>query len=185
MQVYVFLDGQTATEIARGQRFTTAKARVQTEADAAYFGAAIGDVVDCEVTHDAGFLVAAGPSDLSRYLIQLVAVADPPQGQQYAARTYAVAGEEVTASAAFEPIPPGPVPDEVKRIQGRRALRLAGKLDAAEAAVAGASVEVKDYWADTGIFRRDNALLIALWHGLGGTDDQLDDLFRLAATVPL
>lgn len=79
-----------------------------------------------------------------------------------------------------------PVPASCTRRQGRLALLQAGKLDTAEAAIAAIADPAQkraaqiEYEADT--WERNNAFLVALWLGMGGTLDDLDDLFRLAAT---
>ena len=79
-----------------------------------------------------------------------------------------------------------PVPASCTRRQGCLALLQAGKLDTAEAAIAAIADPLQkraaqiEYESDT--WERSNAFLVALWLGMGGTLDDLDDLFRLAAT---
>jgi hypothetical protein len=55
----------------------------------------------------------------------------------------------------------------VSRLQARKALRGAGLLSTVEAAVAGASVEVQDYWADASHFHRDHPALLEMTGDLG------------------
>lgn len=80
-----------------------------------------------------------------------------------------------------------PVPSSCTRRQGRLALLAHGYLTAVEAAIAAISDPVEraaaqiEYEADT--WERGNAFLQAMWAGLGGTPEQLDDLFRMAVTL--
>lgn len=78
--------------------------------------------------------------------------------------------------------PPGP-PVEIERLWALLALQGAGLLDLVEAAIAEADRAVQIYWRDAGSFRRDSAILIEFATGLGLTSDQLDDLFRHAASL--
>ena len=79
-----------------------------------------------------------------------------------------------------------PVPQACTRRQGQRALLEAGKLDAVGAAMAGISdpfekrIAQVEYEAAT--WERSNPFLIGMWSQLGGTDEELDGLFRLAVT---
>lgn len=95
-------------------------------------------------------------------------------------------------SGEFSPPPPPPpqpepVPQSCTRRQGRLALLGVGKLDAVEAAIAAITDPTErmaaqiEYEADT--WERDNAFLQAMWAQLGGTEQQLDDLFREAVTL--
>lgn len=77
------------------------------------------------------------------------------------------------------PEPEPQIPSSCTRRQGRLALLDVEKLDAVEAAIelAGAAARI-EYEADT--WDRDNVFLNALWEQLGGTQQELDDLFILA-----
>jgi len=83
--------------------------------------------------------------------------------------------------------PPEPVPSQCTRRQGRLALLDAGMLDAVESAIAAIADPIErmaaqiEYEADT--WERDNDFLQAMWSQLGGTPEQLDDLFREAVTL--
>lgn len=99
-------------------------------------------------------------------------------------------GETVPDGASLtrpdpEPAPPV-VPSAVTRRQGRLALLEVGKLDDVEAAIEAITDPVQrraaliEYEADT--WERGNAFLQAMWAQLGGTEQQLDDLFILAAS---
>ena len=91
--------------------------------------------------------------------------------------------------ASYEPPPPtpAPVPATCTRRQGRLALLQVGYLAAVEQAIAAIADPVQrmaaqiEYEADT--WKRDNAFLQQMWAQLGGTPEQLDDLFRLAVTL--
>jgi len=78
------------------------------------------------------------------------------------------------------------VPSVVTRRQGRLALLNVGKLDDVEAAIDAIEDPAQkraaqiEYEADT--WERSNPFLQALWSQLGGTEQELDDLFRLGAT---
>ncbi len=77
----------------------------------------------------------------------------------------------------------GPVPESISPRQARLALLAAGLLDAAEAAVNQAGPVAKIYWEYAVEWRRDEPVLIQLAAALGLTPEQLDDLFRQAATL--
>jgi hypothetical protein len=186
MQIHALAFGGDVTVIAPGDTFVTRQILIQTDEDAAHFDAEIGDVIDRDFPHSPAALTAWTPDDLARYCVQLVEVDDPPTGKREASRAYAVSRRGViSATSAFEDIPAPPVPQEVTRVQGRIALKRAGKFAAAESAATNAGGEPEEYWLSTDRFRRDNETLIALWHGIGGTDAELDALFREAATVAL
>ena len=78
-------------------------------------------------------------------------------------------------------------PQRCTRRQGRLALLQAGYLAAVEQAIAAIADPAQrmaaqiEYEADT--WERDNAFLQAMWAQLGGTPEQLDDLFVLAVTL--
>ncbi|MBU4609125.1 hypothetical protein IMZ29_00720 [Achromobacter sp. GG226] len=82
---------------------------------------------------------------------------------------------------------PEPVPQACTRRQGRLALLQAGHLDAVEDAIAAITDPTErraaqiEYEADT--WQRSNQFLISMWAHLGGTEAELDDLFRTAVTL--
>lgn len=92
-------------------------------------------------------------------------------------------------SGEFSPPPPQPepVPQYCTRRQGRLALLGVGKLDLVESAIAAIEDPTErmaaqiEYEADT--WDRGNAFLQAMWAQLGGTEQQLDDMFREAVTL--
>ena len=78
------------------------------------------------------------------------------------------------------------VPHYCTRRQGQRSLLEVGKLDAVEAAIASISdpfqKRVAQVEYEAGTWERSNPFLIGMWSQLGGTDEELDGLFRLAVT---
>lgn len=86
-----------------------------------------------------------------------------------------------------DPLPSPPPPPTCTRRQGRLALLQAGYLATVEQAVASIADPVQrmaaqiEYEADT--WERNNPFLQGMWAQLGGTAEQLDDLFRLAVTL--
>jgi hypothetical protein len=84
-------------------------------------------------------------------------------------------------------LPPPPAPEEVTRRQAKLALSRAGILPLADAAIAGmqgqAGEEARIDWADAGVFRRDNPLILGIGSTLGLTEAEVDDLFRAAAQI--
>lgn len=79
-----------------------------------------------------------------------------------------------------------PVPHACTRRQGQRALLEVGRLDEVEAAITSISdplqkrVAQVEYEAAT--WERNNPFLMGMWSQLGGTDEELDNLFQLAVT---
>lgn len=77
-----------------------------------------------------------------------------------------------------------PVPSVVSRRQAKFALLQSGLLDDVDAAIATSGDRAAQIeWADAQEFRRDWTALVAMKPALGLTDAQVDDLFRLAATL--
>jgi hypothetical protein len=87
-----------------------------------------------------------------------------------------------------EPPPPGPppVPQTVSRFQARAALFLAGKLADAEAAVEAAAADnplIALAWREAIEWKRTSPALNALAAQIGMTGADVDNLFRVAATL--
>lgn len=83
----------------------------------------------------------------------------------------------------IDPPAPPPVPSGVTPRQARMALTQVGLRAQVEQAVAAASQDVKDTWEFSVQVERDNPVLAALARQLNLTPEQVDDLFRLAATL--
>lgn len=75
------------------------------------------------------------------------------------------------------------VPSTVTPRQFRRALSQAGLRASVEAAIAAADEETRDTWEYAVTIERGHPMLIAMATALDVTSEQLDDLFRLAATL--
>lgn len=78
---------------------------------------------------------------------------------------------------------PASVPQSVTMRQARLALLQSGMLASVNAAVAAADETTKITWEFSGEVQRNNALVSTLAAALSMTDAQIDDLFRLAATL--
>jgi hypothetical protein len=71
----------------------------------------------------------------------------------------------------------------VTPLQIRRALRTVGLLDDITSFVEAAPVEVREAWEYAIQIDRDNALIAAAAEAIGATAEDVDNLFRLAATL--
>jgi hypothetical protein len=84
-------------------------------------------------------------------------------------------------------VDPNPVPDSVTMRQARLALFGAGKLAAVDAAIASMPSPYKEAaqieWEFSGEVRRRQPLVLQLGPALGLTTEQIDNLFRQAATL--
>lgn len=76
-----------------------------------------------------------------------------------------------------------PPPHSVSRLQARVALHRAGLLPQIEAAIAQANGELQIYWTDAQVFERDSTYIAQIAAAIGLTGEQVDQLFRDAATV--
>ena len=95
----------------------------------------------------------------------------------------AKADAALKAAAALAAPPPEPVDACIDNLQIRLALNAAGLRDSVEAAVAASDQSVKDWWAYAKRFLRHNPMVLAMGQALGQTDEQLDQLWALAATL--
>ena len=71
----------------------------------------------------------------------------------------------------------------VSRFQARAALLQNNLLDTASGAIAQADAMSQLAWEDAQEFRRNSPLVASIGGALSLTDEQLDDLFRLAKTI--
>lgn len=90
---------------------------------------------------------------------------------------------ESEVQAHMEIATASPVPASVSRFQARAALMQAGKLDAANAAVAKADDLTKLAWDDAQVFYRASPTVNALGAALGLSAEDLDALFIAAAQI--
>jgi len=75
------------------------------------------------------------------------------------------------------------VPDRVTPRQIRLALNASGLRPTVESAVAAGNQDLKDWWEYALDIERNNALIVSMSEQLGMTSEQVDDLFKLAATL--
>lgn len=80
-------------------------------------------------------------------------------------------------------LPPAGVPQEVSPLQMRRALRALGLKPAIDAFVASKGDEAQEAWDYAVAIRRDDPLVELARAALGKSQAELDDIFRLAATI--
>lgn len=80
--------------------------------------------------------------------------------------------------------PSAPIPQEVSRFQAKEALRQAGLLDQADAAVvASNNATLQNAWANANTFKRSSPGINALAPAIGLDDAGLDALFTAAAGI--
>jgi hypothetical protein len=91
--------------------------------------------------------------------------------------------EEEAAFVAEQQAAANAVPSVVTPYQMRRALRQIGLRDQVESFVNSQDEATQDAWHYALEVRRDNAILLAGATALGKTSADIDNLFRLAATV--
>ncbi|MEG0003993.1 hypothetical protein [Comamonas sp.] len=125
-------------------------------------------------------------------MVANTALADEPLADNWVLATAGVGIGWLYDGATFSrpPTPepqPDPVPHSCTRRQGRLALLAQGLLDDVEAAIAAIADPLDqraaqiEYEADT--WERDNPFVQQTWTQLDGTPEQLDELFRMAATL--
>lgn len=93
---------------------------------------------------------------------------------------------DIWDGAVFTPAPPAPVPvpSSVTPLQMRKALRQVGLKPAVDAYVASlADEEAVEEWEYAISMERGNPMLNSAAALLGMTEEQVDDLFRLAAQI--
>lgn len=90
----------------------------------------------------------------------------------------------MTQAELDEHLSPKPyTPQSISRFQARAALLATNRLSDVEAAVAAADAFSQLAWAEAQEWRRDSPTLLALAHGIGLTDAEIDDLFVQAASI--
>lgn len=78
---------------------------------------------------------------------------------------------------------PRPVPNEISPRQIRRALSESGLRTLVESAISAGDQELKDWWEWSTSFLRNHPLVEQMARTLGVTDQELDDLWRLGASL--
>jgi hypothetical protein len=82
------------------------------------------------------------------------------------------------------PLPPPPTPiTSVTRRQFKQGLTRIGLRVAVEAAIAAADQDTKDWYFESTSFERANPVMNSMASALGKTQEDIDNLFRLAATL--
>lgn len=93
-------------------------------------------------------------------------------------------GWRFIAGDFLPPIHPSLLPvSSVTRRQFKQALTRIGLRAAVEAAIAAADQDTKDWYADSLNFERSNPVMNGMAVALGKTPEDIDNLFRLAATL--
>jgi hypothetical protein len=80
------------------------------------------------------------------------------------------------------PSPPAP-PEAVTPVQFRRALRQSGLYDVVAAYVATQDDDTQDAWEYAISISRTDNMVVKITEALGQSNEQIDNLFRLAATL--
>lgn len=112
-----------------------------------------------------------------------IAIADAALEDNWVPGDDAAIGDLYVAGAFVRPQTTAPVPEAVTPVQFRRALRRAGLYNAVAAYVATQDADTQDAWEYAVSIPRTDPLVAQAAAGLGQSDDEVDDLFRLAATL--
>lgn len=91
-----------------------------------------------------------------------------------------------TVMTPCDVIPPEPIPVGIALVsprQIRQALTRTNLRLAVENAVAAGDQDLKDWWEFSTTFDRDNPVSVAMARSLGVSDEQIDQLWLLAATL--
>lgn len=98
-----------------------------------------------------------------------------------------VIGDATIGEWVAPPPPPAPVPESVTMRQARLALLGAGKLALVDAAIDAQAEPLKSAarieWEYSNEVQRHNGIVEMMGPALGLTSDQIDELFRVAATL--
>ena len=98
--------------------------------------------------------------------------------------TSASVGDTWDGSSFHRPVVVEPVPEIVSRFQGKAALATMGLLSTVEAFLDQYGSDLQKLaWTEVQEFRRFSPMILELAVPLNLTSAQLDDLFRLAATI--
>ncbi|MGY0709761.1 hypothetical protein [Azospirillum argentinense] len=103
---------------------------------------------------------------------------DPDNGDYRAYLTWVAQGNTALPVPVAEP----PAPHAVTPLQARKALRMAGLKEAADAFIATLPEEQQEEWAYAIEVRRDSPIIAAAAAHLRLDAEQIDALFRKAAT---
>lgn len=130
--------------------------------------------IDCEINHPTfGWIpFTASPDDVEEL------------GRQIHADIIAGKAGQIAPYVAPPP-QPEPIPQSISRFQARAALLQTGFLADVQAYMDDPATDpfVRIAWQDAQVFKRQSPTVLSLQPLLGLTDEQLDDLFRFAATI--
>lgn len=138
------------------------------------------------VHHSAAVLLLWSDDDLRAIGVYRVVADAVPAGKVVIGASLVLDGDIVRRVWTLQDAPPPPppqVPGSVTRYQLKAALRDAGKLAAALAAVDGSNDATKLAWAEADRFKRSSTRLNNLATAIGMTQADLDDLFFAAVQI--
>lgn len=135
------------------------------------------------VIHPVAILSIWPEKDLRRIGLRPIKDTPVPAGKVSTGYTLVLDAGEVTRVHTLVDAPPPPVPESITPLQGRKALRAAGVFEAFKAFEATLTDEQRDELEYALQWSRDNPIIAAGAASLGLTSQQVDDLFRLAATL--
>lgn len=99
---------------------------------------------------------------------------------------YEVGESAVWDGSAWEVVTPQPAPELFAALtpwQVRQVLTQSGKRQAVEDMINAGSLELQDAWRYASEFKRDNPFLVQMAAAMGMSDAEVDDMFRLGATL--
>lgn len=178
IKIFATLDGSGApVQLQPGQPFTTWRATVTDEQEAAWSFTPVGAPTDFEVNHPANALDLYGAEDLARFGIVALEIPAAQAGEVQSSVGLGIEAGVIVADPVYAPIPPAPVPLAVTRAAAKTALAAAGKFGAFRDAALAMGPAGDILWNDESVWRRDNETLAALGVAL---NLDLDTLFRAA-----
>lgn len=142
-----------------------------------------GGILVGGVTHPANILSLWSEADLAAIGVRRIAETPIPEGKVSAGSSLQIIDGIVTRVHTLVDAPPPPVPEAITPLQARKALRQTGLKAAVDNYVSMLPEEQQEEWEYAIEVRRDNATLNNGWALLGKSQAELDDLFRLGATL--
>lgn len=121
------------------------------------------------------------PAERAKFGVFIVEIPNAPAGQSLSSLTFERnESGKVVGNATYIPTP---APASVTPLQMRKALRAAGLKPTVDGYIATLSEEAQEAWEYATAVDRDNQLIADAATGLGMTPEQVDDLFRSAASM--
>ena len=173
-------------EIAAGWPFATTTLLIQTDEDAEAFGASIGDVVDCEISHAANALELLGEEGRVRFGVLPIVEPDPaPEGQVIASTALELVEGQVRRVAIYETAPSPVVPTKVHKLWLVKVLIGRDEMDAVDDLIqtkaAAGDKGYKRYWEAVSEIYRNDLALAAFAYEFGWSAADVDERFIEAA----